>query len=121
MFSAVESFDRALDIANRMDEGGWPELFADIFGTKELTRQPPHDLLALVDRFGVSDAARSTCPRLFQACGTEDFLYKDNQTFRRRAEAAGLPLTYMEQPGGHEWPYWDARIRDILAWLPLEK
>ena len=22
-------------------------------------------------------------------------------------------------PGAHDWAYWDARIQDVLAWLPL--
>lgn len=22
-------------------------------------------------------------------------------------------------PGEHEWGYWEARIRDVLEWLPL--
>ena len=120
-YAAAASMSGALDIVRRADNNDWADLFADVFGSKDLARQPPHNLLALVERFGVSDAARSTCPKLFQACGTEDFLYNDNQTFRACAEAAKLPLTYMEQPGGHEWPYWDARIRDILAWLPIER
>jgi S-formylglutathione hydrolase FrmB len=21
-------------------------------------------------------------------------------------------------PGAHDWAYWDARIQDVLAWLP---
>ena len=58
-------------------------------------------------------------PLLFQACGTEDFLYGENIAFRDHALALGLPLTYVEGPGTHEWGYWDARIRDALAWLPL--
>ena len=23
-------------------------------------------------------------------------------------------------PGAHDWAYWDDRIQDVLAWLPLE-
>jgi S-formylglutathione hydrolase FrmB len=22
-------------------------------------------------------------------------------------------------PGAHDWAYWDAKIQDVLAWLPL--
>lgn len=61
----------------------------------------------------------ATCPDLFIACGTEDFLYPANAWF---VEQAGhLPLTVEFGPGDHEWDYWDARIQDVLAWLPLHR
>ncbi|MNO08323.1 hypothetical protein D3C81_2309100 [compost metagenome] len=60
-------------------------------------------------------------PLLYQCCGTEDFLYKDNQTFRKACAKTSLSLTYEEGPGEHEWGYWDTKIRDVLAWLPLSK
>ncbi|TWH69877.1 hypothetical protein JD77_04892 [Micromonospora olivasterospora] len=30
-----------------------------------------------------------------------------------------MPLTVDFSPGTHDWAYWDAKIRDVLAWLPL--
>lgn len=30
-----------------------------------------------------------------------------------------MPVTVDFSPGDHDWPYWDATIRDVLAWLPL--
>jgi S-formylglutathione hydrolase FrmB len=58
-------------------------------------------------------------PHLFQCCGTEDFLYQDNLRFRDFAGEIGLPVHYQEGPGAHDWSYWDARIQDVLRWLPL--
>lgn len=76
----------------------------------------PDDLLWLLDRA----AAHSTdLPALYLACGNEDFLVEDNQTFVAAAEAAGIPLTSRFTPGTHDWDYWDAAIQDVLAWLPL--
>lgn len=60
-------------------------------------------------------------PALYQCCGTEDFLYRDNLIFRDACREAGIPLTYEEAPGEHDWGYWDAKIRDVLAWLPIRK
>ena len=34
--------------------------------------------------------------------------------------ADGVALTYDEQPGGHEWDFWDAQIKKIIDWLPLD-
>ena len=67
--------------------------------------------------------ARSTGPqpRLYQWCGTDDFLYADNLIFRDRARALGLDLTYEEGPGGHEWLCWDRQIQRVLEWLPLRR
>jgi putative tributyrin esterase len=58
-------------------------------------------------------------PRLFQCCGTEDYLYADNVNFRDFARRIKLPVKYSEGPGAHNWEYWDARIQDVLKWLPL--
>lgn len=60
-------------------------------------------------------------PKLFQCCGTEDFLYEQNIRFRDHCLSLGLPLTYEEEPGTHEWGYWDVKIRRVLEWLPLEE
>jgi len=112
-YGAAASFSGAINIAERDWEAFGP-LMANVFGSREEIRQPPHNLLAVIKTLPAAD-----CPLLFQACGTEDFLYQENHVFRDAAQAAGLPLTYTEGPGGHEWSYWDARIQDVLAWLPL--
>ena len=65
------------------------------------------DVISLV----CQQAGNPQRPRLIQLCGTSDFLYEDNQTFRRAAEAAGYGHMYLEAPGDHEWPYWDKAIQ----------
>ena len=65
------------------------------------------DVISLV----CQQAGNPQRPRLIQLCGTSDFLYEDNQTFRRAAEKAGYGHTYLEAPGDHEWPYWDKAIQ----------
>jgi S-formylglutathione hydrolase FrmB len=58
---------------------------------------------------------------IYQCCGTEDFLYQQNVSFRNHLERLGLNLTYSEGPGSHEWGYWDQQIQKVLQWLPLRK
>ena len=58
-------------------------------------------------------------PKLYQWCGTEDFLYGQNVSFRDHARTLGLDLTYEEGPGEHVWSYWDKQIQRVLEWLPL--
>ena len=49
----------------------------------------------------------------------EDFLYEDNLKFRNACQSKGFDLTYQEEPGNHEWGYWDKKIQSVLSWLPL--
>jgi len=56
-------------------------------------------------------------PRLYQCCGTEDFLYADNVRFRDVVRKLPLDLTYEEGPGEHAWAYWDKMIQNVLKWM----
>jgi putative tributyrin esterase len=71
---------------------------------------------------GVTDLVDSGAPKpkLFQCCGTEDFLYDANTEFKGFVEDKGFDYTYEEEPGTHEWGYWDTKIQRVLEWLPLK-
>ena len=97
---------------------GWertPE-FKAIFG--DGVSAPPDDLFASVDKL-VLETPEEKRPKLFQFCGTDDFLYKDNQALREHMFKAGLDAEYSEGPGGHSWDVWDEQVKHVLAWLPL--
>lgn len=125
-FGGIASLSGVLDypgMARRILEGVWPDV-----APEELTALhgpggmpgPEEDVIALVRR-AAADPRR---PRLIQLCGTEDFLYADNQTFRRAAQEAGYGHTYREGPGDHEWPYWDVAIQHAFQFfcgLDLDK
>ncbi|MFY1594125.1 alpha/beta hydrolase [Micromonospora sp. WMMD737] len=115
-FAAAASLSGALDVAARrhhpttpLDPGVWHTAFGGrtVAGSDD-------DLLALLGRTTGDDL-----PALRVACGTEDFLYEDNLTFVAAARERGVPLTVDFSPGAHDWAYWDAKIQDVLAWLPL--
>lgn len=55
--------------------------------------------------------------QIYQACGTEDFLYDENQLLREHLTKIGYPFTYHEEPGTHEWGFWDRQILAYLNWL----
>ncbi len=84
------------------------------------TAEPPPelDLFALAERVAARPAAER--PALFQYCGTEDFLWKDNLRLRDRLRELGLAPHWEEGPGGHCWENWNERIQHVLEWLPLE-
>ncbi|GIV74283.1 MULTISPECIES: alpha/beta hydrolase [Caldilinea] len=98
------------------EDPNWKAELTRIFG--DLSRFPgsANDVYYLAEQVAKRG---EPIPRLYQCCGTEDFLYADNLRFKAHAEAFGLPLTYEEGPGEHVWGYWDAMIQRVLAWLPL--
>ena len=113
-YAAGASLSGALDIA-----GAWArnaDFFPDVFG--EDVAEPPDNVLAAAERL-VARTPKTLWPKLYQFCGTEDFLYEDNVKFQAFAKALGLPVDYAEGPGGHSWDVWDAQIQKVLAWLPL--
>lgn len=57
------------------------------------------------------------CPRLYMACGLSDFLYEDNQKFRRHLQELDLPLSYEEWEGGHTWDFWDTAVPKALRFF----
>lgn len=59
-------------------------------------------------------------PKIYMACGTEDFLIEENRDYAAFLRENGADLTYVEGPGAHTWDFWDTYIEKVLTWLPLE-
>ncbi len=121
-FAAAASLSGALDLA-RFYDGPNRVTFhnrqiINVFGEKEKIKGSDNDLFRLAEKLIKKKAPR---PKLFQCCGTEDFLYQDNLAFRDFIRKKGVDLTYEEGPGTHEWGYWDTNIQHVLSWLPLGK
>jgi putative tributyrin esterase len=121
-FAAAASLSGVVNIREVLNERDdpesaiWLEGMRNIFGA-DLTKVAgsQNDLFTLA-----AQVARGTPkPKLYQCCGTEDFLYANNLSFRDYAKTLPLYLTYTEGPGEHNWAYWDAMIQQVLAWLPL--
>ncbi|MFP5370343.1 MAG: alpha/beta hydrolase [Actinomycetes bacterium] len=115
-FAAAASLSGAVDVAGlpgRRERPEDPRMFERIFGDGQ-RGSAEDDLNRLLDRADVGNL-----PALHLSCGTEDELIQDNVAFSDRLHAAGVPVTTDFGPGAHDWAYWDARIQDVLAWLPL--
>ncbi len=119
-FAAAASLSGALDQAWGVQhlEPEERQEWTNIFGDLSKLAGSPHDLLHLAEQVAQSSGPQ---PRLYQWCGTEDFLYVENTRFRDHAQRLGLDLTYAEGPGDHEWRFWDEQIQRVLAWLPLRR
>ncbi len=121
LYAAAASLSGAVDVANMIkpnddpENKAWMVRMQNIFGDLEKVPGGPHDLFALARK--VSQSAIK--PRLFQYCGTEDFLYQDNLRLRDFIRPLGFDYTYEETPGDHSWEYWDRVIQKVLVWLKL--
>jgi S-formylglutathione hydrolase FrmB len=73
----------------------------------------------------LEQAAKRTydIPRLYAACGKQDELLPINRIFRQRAQELGVPLTYVEEDGIHDWFFWQNQIAQFLRqfWPTQEK
>jgi len=127
-FAAAASLSGALDPATNRDDvpdyvppevvAAWRTERRNIFGEAETISGSPNDLFHLARQVAATNGPK---PRLYQCCGTEDFLYDQNQRFLALAQSLNLDLIYEEGPGEHVWDYWDRMIQRVLAWLPLAK
>jgi len=118
LFAAAASLSGALNMARlaEAEEGDWRREMEGVFGPLDGIAGSPNDLFHLATQVARSNGEK---PRLFQWCGTEDFLYEGNIAFRDHAVREGLDLTYSEGPGGHTWDMWDAQIERVLEWLDI--
>ena len=58
-------------------------------------------------------------PKVYIACGTEDYLLKANRQFAQFLRINGVSVTYEEGPGKHDWDFWESYIQRVLEWLPI--
>ncbi|HEX2772051.1 MAG TPA: alpha/beta hydrolase family protein [Micromonosporaceae bacterium] len=115
-FSAAVSLSGALDIGSRVRNETRPidpRVWHTVFGDRSVDGSSD-DLLSLLDK-----PADVPLPAFYVSCGTEDHLYEDNLRFAEAARKRNVPLTVDFGPGEHDWTYWDVKIQDVLAWLPL--
>lgn len=123
-FGYMASMSGVLDICENIDntpeEANSPlsgrAYMESIFGDLTKVKGSHHDLFALLENKLRKGAE---IPKMYQACGTEDFLYENNQRYRKFAISNGIDFTYEEGTGGHDWQFWDTYIKKIVEWLPV--
>jgi putative tributyrin esterase len=119
-FAAAASLSGAVEIRDAVNEDNpdqdpeWLDMMRSIFGADlKKVADGPDDLRTLARQAAQS----SQKPRLYQCCGNEDFLYRNNLSFRDFVRNLPLDLTYEEGPGEHTWAYWDKMIQRVLTWM----
>lgn len=119
-YAAAASLSGAVDIEDVVkvkkddpDNKTWLVGMRNVFGDLSKVPDSQHDLFTLAKKVSKGRIK----PRLFQCCGTEDFLYPDNIRFRDSVRKLPLDLTYEEGSGEHNWAYWDKMIQNVLKWM----
>lgn len=85
-----------------------------VFGDLETLIGSDRDPEALVARLA---GDQGPIPRIFLACGTEDFLIEENRAFRRCLDRWNVPYRAIEGPGGHDFRFWNAQLENAIAWM----
>ena len=60
-------------------------------------------------------------PRIYMACGDQDFLLPANRDMAAFLKAQGAHITFEVGPGSHDWDFWDTYIQKAISWLPTGK
>ncbi len=55
-------------------------------------------------------------PRIFLACGTEDFLYQPNLSFHEELTRLGYKHEWWTAEGVHDWRFWNKSALASLDW-----
>ncbi len=118
-FAAVASLSGALIqarmLTDRVAEKGQDDPVRHelhtVFGQ---TVAPEDDVVCLAQ----SAAALETKPRIRLLCGGLDHFAPYHRLYQRHLQTLGLDVSYEERENaGHDWPYWDDAIQDVLHWL----
>jgi len=114
-FSAAISLSGVVDIVSAFKNPIHPIFNADnYFGGIDKLEGSYNDLYSQINSLLNK---KTSIPRLYLACGTEDFLYAMNIQFRDFLIQNSVDHTYEEGTGSHSWDFWDQYIQKGLDWL----
>ena len=122
-YGAAASLSGALDIGFRVtpvvlsDKAPKPFFVEDCFGDAGKIAGSDSDIFTLFEKA----KEKGTLPRLYQACGTADYLYGMNRLSYQKLTEMGAEISYHETEGMiHDWNFWEMEIPKVLKWL-MEK
>ena len=114
IFSLAGSFSGALGAA------GYSEANASrigkamdaIYGPMESETRKANDIFRMIRE--ISPEKMNAMPFLYIDCGTEDFLFKNNQDFVTLLVEKKVPHEYRQLPGAHNWVFWNSQVKEFL-------
>lgn len=123
-YAATASFSGAVDVGFRYLAAAMPKdapmppmpfYVENCFGDPKTIAGSDRDVFALFEKA----KAKGIVPRMYQSCGTADFLYAMNVAANKKLTEMGAEITWRETPGiDHVWDFWDSEIRWLINnWL----
>lgn len=112
-YEAVAAFSSAVDVEKRLLS---PEAFIGQGEREAITGDhiaDENNLFFLAEKAPDKEAL----PRIFMTCGKSDYMYEDNRRFCRHLDAQGVPYTYEEWEGGHDWRFWEASVQKAMPFF----
>lgn len=97
------------------DNSDWQELYPsvlEVFGEESSPVRIENDLFGIIGK--IPEEKRSSVPYIYFDCGTKDGFLKVNRELAKLLKDKEIAFQYDEISGGHDWLYWDKRIRVIL-------
>lgn len=121
IFGAIVAFSSALlqgNIIRRQFQLDHPfaqqDFYEVTFGDIERFDENENNVEVLVKRL---KSEGIPFPKLYIACGTDDFLLEPNRAFHRFLDELDIEHTYVESEGAHTWEYWAKAIEPAVRWL----
>lgn len=90
------------------------EYYVDTFGDLKKAIKTDHNPEVLFKR-NVKEGKKN--PRIYMACGSEDFLLEPNHKMRDFLKKQKADFTYSEGPGVHDWNFWTPHAYEGIEWL----
>lgn len=118
-----ELFSKASPLSSVFQAQDLMNLDYSDFAPKAITGEDTNIKETELDTYHLVDKAienEATLPQLLIQCGTEDFLYDDNQQFMAYLDEKGISYQYEEGPGAHDYAFWDKVIKRTIEWLVEE-
>ena len=118
-YCAAASLSGCLDLPDVLGKRSWGNIAICNWGEDYATsvKDTTEDVLYLIDNFP-EGAER---PRLYVACGTEDFLYEANKRALEHLEKSDFEFSYNEGSGAHTWKFWDRWIPRAIDYMMERK
>lgn len=117
-YSYIASLSGSLQMNNEIVFGSHDVAnteFGHIFGSLDQFVKSDNDLFYHGEQLCQHPA---DAPKFYVACGSEDPLLLASASFLDTFQDR-LPITYVETPGGHDWTFWDAQLKQVINWLPV--
>lgn len=94
---------RAIGVETDHTLGKWKEL-----------KDSEYDLIPMIDAL---EEGGKELPELFLVECTGDYLIDSNRAFHQTLTEKGIPHTYREYPGIHEWKFWDEHLKECMEFI----